>query len=80
MMTPGYALCIRGSPDRGSVTPRMLPCRSAISIRFMTYADHTPFEMPQELAARASDQIEVTLLWWEHENRVAVSVIDRKAS
>ena len=43
-------------------------------------ASADPFEMPQELVARASDQIEVTLIWWEHDNRVAVSVVDRKSN
>jgi hypothetical protein len=46
----------------------------------MTPVDQSPFEMPHELAACVSDQIEVTLLWWERENRAAVSVIDRKAN
>ena len=46
----------------------------------MLCIDQTPFEIPHELAARASDQIEVALLWWKRENRVAVSVVDRKAN
>ena len=69
---------MRGSPDRGSVTPRMPGRPTEPSMPLMASAD--PFEMPHELVARASDQIEVTLIWWEHDNRVAVSVVDRKSN
>lgn len=53
---------------------------NGFSMRHMTSADHLAFEVPHELAARTSDQIEVALLWWKHENRIAVSVVDRKSN
>jgi hypothetical protein len=46
----------------------------------MTSLDHSLLEIPHELATRTSDQIEVALLWWEHEDRIAVAVVDRKAN
>lgn len=33
----------------------------------------------RELAYRASDSIEVLLLWWQEEDRLAVSVVDHAA-
>jgi hypothetical protein len=42
-------------------------------------SDATRFETPRELAYRASDGVEVTLLWSGLDNRLTVQVSDAKS-
>ena len=53
---------------------------ASTSICCMTLTAAYQFEIPHEFATRSADQIDVALLWWETADRLAVSVLDRKAN